>query len=301
MEKIFNKTSKVILAIIAVLTILGTSSSCLAASKAQVKLDRTSATIVVGEKITLKAEIIGANAKKETWKSSKSRVASVSSSGVVQGLKKGSATITYKAKLTTGKTVSAKCKIKVEEPKLTVKSDLFGIHENGQTNTIKDEAYKTALQFSTSVKPEEYSSQVKYEVFEKNGAKATHAKISKQGRLEIDNRLGTLKVRVSVKGIKKEFYITITPNDRYDYLPVGTKLKPKTKDVRIECSGNCFQNYGSYVKAVRPGTADVDIYGKNNSESYNVVRVFYNSPTFSRTVKTITVNGNYINLGKAVK
>lgn len=64
-------------------------------AKTKLKLNKSSATILVGEKITLKATVTG---KKGTvkWSSSKKSVATVSSKGVVTGKKKGTATITAK-------------------------------------------------------------------------------------------------------------------------------------------------------------------------------------------------------------
>lgn len=64
-------------------------------AKTKLKLNKSSATILVGEKITLKATVTG---KKGTvkWSSSKKSVATVSSKAVVTGKKKGTATITAK-------------------------------------------------------------------------------------------------------------------------------------------------------------------------------------------------------------
>ena len=65
------------------------------AVKTKLKLNRTSASILIDEKITLKATVTG---KKGTvkWSSSKKSVVTVSSKGVVTGKKKGTATITAK-------------------------------------------------------------------------------------------------------------------------------------------------------------------------------------------------------------
>lgn len=63
--------------------------------KTKLKLNKTSATILVDGKITLRATVTG---KKGTvkWSSSKKAVATVSAKGVVTGKKKGTATITAK-------------------------------------------------------------------------------------------------------------------------------------------------------------------------------------------------------------
>ncbi|MEI6132098.1 MAG: Ig-like domain-containing protein, partial [Bacillota bacterium] len=61
-----------------------------------VKLSKTKATLLKGKYLTLKATVspITASNKKVTWKSSNTKVATVSSTGKVKGIKKGTATIT---------------------------------------------------------------------------------------------------------------------------------------------------------------------------------------------------------------
>ena len=60
-----------------------------------IRLSGISKRIAAGKKITLKASVLPANAtnKKLTWKSSNTKVATVSSKGVVKGVKKGKAVI----------------------------------------------------------------------------------------------------------------------------------------------------------------------------------------------------------------
>ena len=83
----------------------------------KVTLDKTSSNLNVGASLTLKATVTPSNAanKTITWSSSNSSIASVSSSGVVKGVKAGSATIT--AKSSNGKT--ATCKITVKNIAVT--------------------------------------------------------------------------------------------------------------------------------------------------------------------------------------
>ena len=77
-----------------------------------IKLNKTQATIKKGKSLTLKATIAPKNAtnKKVTWKTSNKKVATVSSKGVVKGIKKGKATITCTTK--SGKK-KATCTVKV--------------------------------------------------------------------------------------------------------------------------------------------------------------------------------------------
>lgn len=81
-----------------------------------VALSKSSATIYPGKSVTLKATISPSNAanKKVKWTSSNSNVATVDSSGVVRGIKSGSATITCTAQ--DGSKKSASCKITVGVP-----------------------------------------------------------------------------------------------------------------------------------------------------------------------------------------
>ncbi len=78
----------------------------------KVKLNKKSASVAVGGKLTLKATVTPKSAsKKIAWSSSKKKVATVSSKGVVKGKKEGTATITAKAADGSGK--KATCKVTV--------------------------------------------------------------------------------------------------------------------------------------------------------------------------------------------
>ena len=77
-----------------------------------VSLNKSSASIKVGKKLTLKATTSPSNIDTDlTWSSSNTKVASVSSKGVVKGLKAGTATITVK----TSDGNKATCKITVKK------------------------------------------------------------------------------------------------------------------------------------------------------------------------------------------
>ena len=77
-------------------------SGASAAKKATLKLNKKSAKVTVGQKVTLKVQKKNVKSAKITWKSSKKKVASVNKKGVVQGKSAGKATISavikYKAK-----------------------------------------------------------------------------------------------------------------------------------------------------------------------------------------------------------
>lgn len=85
----------------------------------KVKLNKTSATLYMGGKRTvrLKAAVTGSN-KKVAWSSSDKKAATVNTSGKVTARKAGTATITAKVR---GET--AKCKVTVKEVCVAIKLD----------------------------------------------------------------------------------------------------------------------------------------------------------------------------------
>jgi uncharacterized protein YjdB len=80
----------------------------------KIKLNKTKATIKKGKTLTLKATVAPTNAnnKKVKWKSSNTKVATVSSRGKVTARKKGTATITCTAADGSGRKVTCKVTVK---------------------------------------------------------------------------------------------------------------------------------------------------------------------------------------------
>ena len=145
------KVTKRLLAVfIAVVMLIGTFSvafTAFAATKVtSIKLDKTSATVYMTKTLTLKATVSPSNAsnKKVTWSTSNSKVATVSSSGVVTPKKAGTVTITCKAADGSGK--KATCKVTVKKAVL-----ITSIKLNASSKTVyKGDTYQ--LKVST-VKP----------------------------------------------------------------------------------------------------------------------------------------------------
>lgn len=105
-----------------------------------VSISRTSVTVVEGRTVSLKATIRPTNATYKTanWQSSDEEVAIVSPSGVITGLKEGTAIITAAAKDSSGK--SAKCHVVVKP--VTPASSVTILNENltmiaGETSTLQ--------------------------------------------------------------------------------------------------------------------------------------------------------------------
>ena len=86
-----------------------------------VKLNKTTLTLNRGRSFTIKATLAPSDAynKKVTWKSSNKAVATVTSAGVVKGVKKGTVTITATA--ADGSKKYASCKVTVRQPVTSVK------------------------------------------------------------------------------------------------------------------------------------------------------------------------------------
>ena len=112
---------------------------------AKVKLSKSEATIEKGKTLTLKVTITPSDLadKGVTWKSSNKKVATVSSSGKVKGVKAGTATITCTSKATGAK---ATCKVTVGYVKLN-KTEI--IVQKGKTVTLKAAVYPSTLEDRT--------------------------------------------------------------------------------------------------------------------------------------------------------
>ena len=121
-------------------------------------LNRTTASILKGKTLTLKAAAAPSTAynKTVTWKTSNKKIATVTSKGVVKGIAKGTVTITATAKDGSGR--KATCKITVRQPvtKLTINKTTASILK-GKTLTLKaaaapSTAYNKTVTWKTSNK-----------------------------------------------------------------------------------------------------------------------------------------------------
>ena len=101
-------------------------------------LNKTKANLEKGKTLTLKATVLFSD-KSVTWKSSNSKVATVTSSGKVSGIKAGTATITCTSKATG---LNATCKVTVGYVKL---DKTEAILEKGKTVTLTPTVYPSSL------------------------------------------------------------------------------------------------------------------------------------------------------------
>ena len=111
----------------------------------KIKLSKTKAVIEKGKTLTLKATITPSNLpdKSVTWKSSDTKVATVTSAGKVKGVKTGTATITCTSNSTGAK---ATCKVTVGSVKLDQTEIVV---EKTKTKTLKATVYPSTLEDKT--------------------------------------------------------------------------------------------------------------------------------------------------------
>ena len=116
----------------------GISAICKVSVKSpaeKITLNKTSATVYTGKTYTLVPDLTPSNSTDSvTWTSSNTKVAKVSSKGVVTGVAKGTATIT--AKTTSGKTAACKVTVKTAATKVTLSKTSVTVNK-GKTYTLK--------------------------------------------------------------------------------------------------------------------------------------------------------------------
>lgn len=120
--------------------------------KSTIKLNKSSVTLTPAKKITL-TSTVSPNGTKVTWKSSKTSVATVSSTGVVTAKKAGTAVITA----TTSDGVKATCKVTVKNAPKSIKLNKSKVTiKKGKTYdlkyTITKNTYTALVKYSTSNK-----------------------------------------------------------------------------------------------------------------------------------------------------
>ena len=159
-----------------------------------VKLNKKSATIIKGKKLTLKATITPSNAtnKDVTWKSSNKKVATVDKNGKVKGIKKGTATITA---VTADGKKTATCKVTVKNP-VKVKS----VKLNRKTASVKK---GKSIKLKATISPKNATT--------KNVTWKSSNKKVKNGKVK-GIKKGTATVTVTTKDGKKKAVCKVTVN-----------------------------------------------------------------------------------------
>ncbi len=120
MKRTFRNLFMAVLCLVMVLPVILADTTSVQA--ATVRMSRTSVTLEAGKKTTIKVK---GTSKKPTWKSSNVKVATVSASGKITALKKGSVTITAKV----GKK-TYKCKVSVTPNYTKLYEKYLAAHRN---------------------------------------------------------------------------------------------------------------------------------------------------------------------------
>ncbi len=174
--------------------------------------------ISVGESITLKTTVTPSNAtnKGVTWSSSDNKTATVSSSGVVKGLKAGTVTITATSK--DNSKINHSCKITVEPPYVPVKS--LKITNGGYLTLLRGEK----ITLKTTVTPSNATNKdVTW-----SSSNPLVAKVSSSGVVTSANDLATFKGEVTITATSKDnkniiASCTVFVGDWYQYRVVKVK------------------------------------------------------------------------------
>jgi len=110
-----KKFVSMFVAVMMIFTSVAVVPSAYAAAPKAITLSKTSQTVYIGQKYTLKVKAVTPK-KADTevkWKTSDKRIATVSSKGVVTGKKKGTVTITAVSK--SNSKIKAKCKVTIKK------------------------------------------------------------------------------------------------------------------------------------------------------------------------------------------
>lgn len=210
-----------------------------------VKLNKTKATLTVGKTLKLKATVAPkkASSKSVVWKTSNKKIATVSASGVVKGVKAGTVKITALAKDGSGK--KKVCTVKVKKPE--VPATITGL------TALNDHSVQVTISPAKSLSVADFA------LYTKEYATGTYRKqctIDSVSSADGVNYILTLndetglyedhyvKVAIPKYGTEKEVYYTkgafqYTSEDIYK-VAVGTKLGPSDSNYRFTLDGNGF-------------------------------------------------------------
>ena len=224
-----------------------------------ISLDKTSASLYVGQTTTLKASVHGLSST-ATWKSSNTKVATVSSTGKVTAKAAGTATITV-----TANGVSKTAKITVKAPTLTVSKTKVTITA-GKTTTL------TAKAVGASTKVTWKSSNTKV------------ATVSSAGKITA-KAAGTAKITVTANGMTKTVTVTVTkPTISLDKTK-ATVTAGKTTTLKAKAVGASTK---VTWKSSNTKVATVSSAGKITAKTAGTVKITATANGVSKTA-TITV------------
>lgn len=242
----------------------------------EVKLDKTTAEMKVGDTLTLTATVTPDNAtnKKVTWKSDKTDIADVDANGKVTAKAKGTATITVTTE-DGGKT--AKCVVTVDEkaPEFTAVTDITGIpgkmteEETITLNGVVTPNTATNKEITYSIKD----------------AGTTEAEITEVNKLTA-KKAGTVTITATVKNGKTE-------NSDYtkDFVITVEAKAPETVPVEnVTISGEKIVNIGEKITLTANVTPDTATNKKVTwaAEPQNSVKLTENAEKGTVDIEGVT-------------
>ena len=276
-----------------------TESSTEPTAPKKITLNKSSVTIHAGKSYQLKVTTPNVNTGDVTWKTSNSRVATVSSTGVVKGVKSGSAYITVTLK--SNKRISARCKFVILQyaKSVSLSKTSLKLYTN-ESSTLKAKVSPS----STSKKT------LKWTSYNKN-----IVTVSSNGVVKSYNRTGhtTIKVETTdgsrkyktckVSVIPRAKGMTISKSLVATYSGEDVKLTAKITNKSIKNKKILWSTSNSnvavvssagYVIATGPGYCYITAKSAENNSNYAVckfvVRQLVTSLRSDISAKTILVN-----------
>ena len=306
--KMTNKMSKIrpvqmlLLAVIMVVSSLMISpATAEAAAKktgkvTSVKLNHSNYTLKKGRKVKLKATVNPASAARKVtlkWSSSKQKVATVSSKGVVKGIKKGTAIITVKVK---GTGIKAKCTVRVGTPvkRVTVNKSKLTL-KPGETQTIrttvtpKSAAYKKVSYTSSAPKVAGVSSKGEITAREVGTATITVKATDGSGRKA---NVNVIVEAVKVTGITvSAAKTTLTAGETTTATAIVTPSNATNRSVTWSSSNTSVAKVDAKgeITALSVGTAAIKATAKDGSGREASVKI---------TVEAVKVTGITVSAAK---
>lgn len=198
-----KQLKKVLVCLVCALCICGLVAQPVEAAKKSITLKATTATVKVGSTTTIKIKNTkGLKNKKVTYKSSNKKIATVTSKGVVKGIKAGTATITITSK--EDKSVKAKFKVKVVKKSSTdfFKKNKFTIRKVGQK--YKQKGYISSAVYANDKSRCMYSSNttVKYSNVKKYNSKYDLIELKVTTKVPVMDGYGSINFRYNIHDTK---------------------------------------------------------------------------------------------------
>ena len=241
--------------------------------KVTAALDKKTATVYTGKTVTLKATSNDKDAK-VTFKSSNTKVATVSSTGVVKGVKAGTATITA-----TYGNAKATCKVTVKASTIKFAKKIATVY-TGKTVTVKATATPSAT--------------IKY-----TSSNTKVATVNSKTGVVKGVKAGTATITATAGSLKATYKVTVKAPSVKFAKKTATVYKGKTATVKATLAGVSSVKYTSSntkvatvnsktgaVKGVKAGTVTITATSGKLKATYKLT---VKNPTFSLTKSSATI------------